>query len=57
MSKTISAALKAHLAGETTTIAYCWLCTLRSGAVFGFTSHDADIVYNGVTYLANSGFA
>lgn len=57
MSKTISAALKAHLAGETTTIAYCWHCLLKSGAVFGFTSHDADIVYNGVTYLANSGFA
>lgn len=54
--KTISAPLKDHLAGETTTLATCWRLTRRDGVVMGFTDHDADIVYDGVTYQAATGY-
>lgn len=53
--KTQSAALAAHRLG-TTTLAYCWLVTRLDGTVFAFTSHDADIVYDGITYQAAPGF-
>jgi uncharacterized phage protein (TIGR02218 family) len=54
--KTASTALLSHFGQETTTIAYLWHVVLKSGTVFGFTDHDSDITYNGVTYLASSGF-
>lgn len=54
--QTISTALQAHYAGETTTLAQLWLATLKSGLQLGFTDHDQDIVYNGVTYYASTGF-
>ena len=50
--KTMSAALKAHYASGSTTIATCWRATLTNGTVVAATSHDADIVYDGVTYQA-----
>lgn len=50
------APLKAHLAEPVTTIAFCWLVTRYDGAVFGFTNHQADLVVDGVTYLASTGF-
>lgn len=53
--KTISAALEAHLALETTTLATCWKVTLVNGTVHGFTSHDRDLVVSGVTYKASTG--
>lgn len=54
--KTISTALAAHIAGEVTTLATCWKLTRRDSTVFGFTEHDSDIVLDGVTYKAASGF-
>jgi len=54
--KTISAQLAAHIAGEVTTLATCWKLTRRDNTVFGFTDHDQDIVFSGVTYQAASGF-
>lgn len=54
--KAISAALKAHYALNSTTIARCWKCTRVDGTVFAFTTHDVDIVFGGVTYLAATGF-
>lgn len=54
--KDISAALAAHLAQEVTTLATCWKLTRRDGAVLGFTDHDQDVVFDGVTYQAESGF-
>lgn len=50
-----SAALIAHLAQETSTLAWCWRVTRRDAQVFGFTSHDRDLVLSGVTYRADSG--
>ncbi len=56
MSRTASTALKAHFGQETTTLSYLWVATLKSGLQIGFTDHDMDIVYNGMTYYASSGF-
>jgi uncharacterized phage protein (TIGR02218 family) len=53
--KTIQAGLAAHLAGGVTTLARCWRLTRRDGIVMGFTDHDGDVVFGGVTYLARSG--
>jgi len=54
--KTISANLNTHLQGETTTVATCWYVTRRDGQSFGFTSHDQDLVIDGVTYLSTEGY-
>lgn len=54
--KTVSAALKTHMAGPVTTLAICWRLDLSGGTVMGFTEHDRDIIYDGVTYAAASGF-
>lgn len=54
--KTLSAALKAHYAQGTTTLATCWKATLADGTVIAATSHDTDIVFDGVTYVAAQGF-
>jgi len=54
--KTIPTALKNHMALGTTTLAQCWKLERVDGAVFGFTDHDVDIVVDGITYLARTGF-
>jgi uncharacterized phage protein (TIGR02218 family) len=53
--KTISTALKNHLAQPTTTLSTVWKIIRRDGQVFGFTDHDRDIVYEGITYHAATG--
>ena len=54
--KQISSGLTAHIAGEVTTLATCWKLARRDGVIFGFTDHDSDISYSGVTYQASTGF-
>ncbi len=54
--KQISAPLANHLAGEVTTLATCWKLTRRDSTLQGFTDHDQDIVFGGVTYKAATGF-
>lgn len=54
--KSPSAALLAHMQGEVTTLATCWLVTRLDGNVFGFTDHSDDITFNGVTYIASTGY-
>lgn len=54
--KSLSSGLSSHLAGEVTTLATCWKLTRRDSTVMGFTDHDTDIVYAGVTYKAATGF-
>lgn len=62
MSKSVSVALLAHLAGETTSLASLWKVKRQDGTILGFTAHDADIIYNdgggdgAVSYLASTGF-
>lgn len=53
--KTVSAALKAHLAGSLTKRAVCLRLTRTDGTVIAATLHDRDIVFDGVTYLTAAG--
>lgn len=57
MSKTLSAPLQAHLDGGTTTMALCWKIVRKDNLTQGFTEHDNDLIVNGQTYLARSGFS
>lgn len=53
--KTISAELQAHLEGTLLTVCTLWRVTRTDGLVFGFTDHDQDVTFSGVTYLAATG--
>jgi len=53
--KTISDDLKSTIENEIRTIARLWKLTRQDGTIMGFTDHDEDIVYDGVTYEASSG--
>lgn len=55
--KAASAGMIAHLAQEVTTLAWCWKVTRRDAQVYGFTTHDRDLVIGGVTYAANTGLS
>ncbi len=51
----LNQALAAHLATGTTTLARCWAVIRRDGAEMGFTDHDRDLTFDGITFRANSG--
>ncbi|KZL20985.1 hypothetical protein PsAD2_00977 [Pseudovibrio axinellae] len=46
----LNAALKEHLDGEGTTVAYCWQLTSPAGRTLGFTTHDHPITFLGITF-------
>ncbi len=50
--KSIGASLKAHLALPTTTTAVLVKITRPDGLIYGFTTHDRNISYLGLTYYA-----
>lgn len=54
--KSITAALDAHLAKTSTTLATCWKVTRTDGEIFSFTDHDRDLVLSGLTYSASAGY-
>lgn len=54
--RTLPEGLAAHLAGGATTLCHCWRLTRREGQVMGFTEHDRDLTFAGLTYRAASGF-
>lgn len=56
MSKTIGVDLQSHLTGEVTSIAHCLKLILKDTTVMGFTDHDRDIVYDGVTYESSTAY-
>ena len=45
------------LAGEVTSLAFCWRLERRDGAAIGFTSHDRDLLVGGFRYRAAPGMA
>ncbi|SMH55166.1 DUF2163 domain-containing protein [Maritimibacter sp. HL-12] len=47
----------AHLASGVTTLARCWALTRRDGLVLGFTDHDRDIGFEGITFRADTGLS
>lgn len=53
--RTLPPALALHLDEGTTTLCRCWRLTRRDGEVFGFTDHDRDLTFSGVTHRAGSG--
>ncbi len=50
-----SDAMKAHLAGGATTLARCFSVLRKDGLVLGFTDHDRDLNFDGITFRADSG--
>lgn len=49
------AAFVAHLKTGSTTVCRAWKVVRRDGRVLGFTDHDRDLEFDGVTYVARSG--
>ena len=47
--------LSAHLSGDASTTCHGWRLTRKDGVVLGFTDHDRDIVFDGVTFEAATG--
>lgn len=54
--KSLSAALLAHYAEPVTKFAHCCLIVRSDGVTLAVTSHDSDLVVDGVTYSASPGF-
>src|SRR5215210_5065862 len=48
-------ALAAHLERGATTLCHCWKLLRRDVAAFGFTDHDRDLSFGGVTFAARTG--
>jgi uncharacterized phage protein (TIGR02218 family) len=53
--RAIPAELAAHLSGDVTTLCHCWKLVRRDGQTSGFTDHDRDLVFAGVTFVARTG--
>ncbi|SNS42758.1 DUF2163 domain-containing protein [Tropicimonas sediminicola] len=45
-----------HLASGCTTVCRCWLVVRKDGKQLGFTDHDVDVLFDGMTFAAASGF-
>jgi len=54
--KTLSPQFAAHLASGATTLCWCWRLTRRDGTHLGFTDHDRQLIFDGTTFEAASGF-
>lgn len=54
--RTLPAGLQAHLDSGATTLCHCWRLETLSGDVMGFTDHDADLSFDGVSFEAAAGF-
>ena len=54
--RTLPPALAAHLSGDVTTLCHAWRLTRRDAVAFGFTDHDRDLVFDGTTFRASTGF-
>ncbi|MGB3274546.1 MAG: DUF2163 domain-containing protein [Xanthobacteraceae bacterium] len=55
--RTVPSALQAKLDAGVTTLAQCWKLTRRDGMVVGFTDHDVDLTFDGVTFRAGTGLS
>ncbi len=53
--KTLPTGLRESLDSGATTLCRCWRLKRADGAVLGFTDHDEDVSFDGVTYRAASG--
>jgi uncharacterized phage protein (TIGR02218 family) len=55
--RVIPSAMQERLDSGVTTLAQAWKLTRRDGVVTGFTDHDRDLIFDGVTFRAGTGFA
>lgn len=53
----LSEAFQAHLDSGACTLARAWAITRRDGAVMGFTDHDRDLQFEGITFRADTGMS
>jgi hypothetical protein len=53
--KDILPAMDTHLLGDVTTLAWCWKATRKDGAIFGFTTHDKNLIMDSIVYYAETG--
>jgi len=51
----IDVGMATHLASGATKVARCWALERRDGVVMGFTDHDRDLKFDGITFKASSG--
>lgn len=54
--RSLPADLAAHLASGATTLCHCWKLTTGNGESFGFTDHDRDLAFGGITFERDAGF-
>ncbi len=54
--RAIPETLQAKLSGGVTTLCWCWRIERADGVTLGFTDHDRDLVFGGLTWRAKSGF-
>jgi uncharacterized phage protein (TIGR02218 family) len=54
--KILPSGLASHLASGATTLCHCWKLTPAMGEALGFTDHDRDLIFDGVTFKASTGF-
>nr|WP_280320943.1 DUF2163 domain-containing protein [Sulfitobacter faviae] len=47
----------AHIAQGVTTLCHCWQVTRADGAIFAFTDHDMPLMFDGVTFRADTGLS
>ncbi|MEX1034647.1 MAG: DUF2163 domain-containing protein [Sneathiella sp.] len=55
--KNLSTAMNNHLQGEVLTLATCWALTRQDGTELFFTDFDEDLLIDGDSYLAASGYS
>ena len=53
--RNLSSGFRARLDAGVTTLCACWRIINQDGAIQGFTDHDRDIAFDGVTYSVMSG--
>lgn len=49
--------LKAHLETGLTTLAHAWAIERTDGVILGFTDHDRDLTFDGITFRADTGLS
>lgn len=55
--RSISSSMRESLEAAASTLCNCWRLARKDGAIMGFTDHDRDLVFGGVTYRAASGLS
>lgn len=55
--KSITAALKTHIAQQVTTLAALWKIILQDSTEYYFTDHEKSIIFDGNTYLPSTGYS